>query len=127
MKNARIMVVEEEEPFGTNLKDMLENLGYCVPCIASSAEEAIMKADLFYPDLVLMDIVLKGEMDGIEVAAIIREKFNLPIIYLSACSDKDTLERAKATQPYCFISKPFKLNDLLNNVELALHKHSMST
>ncbi|WP_245312840.1 response regulator [Methanohalophilus levihalophilus] len=125
MGNARIMVVEDEEQLGTTIKDMLENLGYNVPCIASSGDDAILKADLLYPDLVLMDMDLKGSMDGIEAASILREKFNLPVIYLFSHMDRNTIERAKYTLPECFLPKSLSASNLRNNVELALYKHSV--
>lgn len=123
MEGARIMLVEDEEIIASNLRDMLEYLGYVVPCISLSAEDAILKADLFYPDLVLMDVVLRGKRDGIEAADVIRERFNVPVIFLSAYSDEEILERAKKTEPYGYLSKPFKVEDLHNNIEIALHKH----
>ncbi|MEA1984523.1 MAG: response regulator [Euryarchaeota archaeon] len=123
MKDTTILVVEDEAIVAMSIKKALEKDGYSVSSIATSGEEAIKKADLLYPDLVLMDILLKGDMDGIEAAGTIREKFDIPIIYLTAHTDEETLERAKATQPYGYISKPFKEEDLRANIEIALHKH----
>jgi CheY-like chemotaxis protein len=126
MKNAKIMIVEDENIVAMGIKSKLESLGYSVPCTASSAEDAIRKADLFYPDLVLMDILLKGEGDGIVAGDYIRKNFNIPVIYLTAYTDEDTLERAKLTDPAGYISKPFKVEDLHTNIEIALHKHDAS-
>ncbi|ATU07396.1 response regulator [Methanohalophilus portucalensis] len=126
MKNAKIMIVEDENIVAMGIKSKLESLGYSVPCTASSAEDAIRKADLFYPDLVLMDILLKGEGDGIVAGDYIRKNFDIPIIYLTAYTDEETLERAKLTHPAGYISKPFKLEDIHTNIEIALHKNDLS-
>lgn len=108
-----------------NIRNRLKNLGYTVPATASSGEEAIRKVELTNPDLVLMDIMLKGEMDGIEAAQIIKSRFSIPIIYLTAYTDIETLERAKLTEPAGYIAKPFKEEDLCNNIEIALHKNRL--
>lgn len=126
MKNAKIMIVEDENIVAMGIKSKLESLGYSVPCTASSAEDAIRKADLFYPDLVLMDILLKGDGDGIVAGDYIRKNFDIPVIYLTAYTDEETLERAKLTHPAGYISKPFKLEDIHTNIEIALHKNDLS-
>lgn len=123
MSDISILVVEDETIVAMGIKKMLEKNGYSISSIATSGEEAITKADLLYPDLILMDIMLKGEMDGIDAAGTIREKFDIPFIYLTAHADENMLERAKATQPYGYISKPFKEKDLRANIEIALHRH----
>ena len=125
MEETKVLVVEDENIIALNIKSKLKKLGYSVPSIASSGEEAIKKADITFPDLILMDIMLKGDMDGVEAAEQIREKFDIPIIYLTAFSDDKILERAKLTEPYGYILKPFKENDLRTSIEIALHKHSM--
>lgn len=123
MKEANILVVEDENIVALSIKKKLEIMGYSVVGTASSGEDAIIKADLFYPDLVLMDVMLRGEVDGIEAAEKIREKFDIPVIFLTAYTDDKTLERAKMAEPYGYISKPFKEQDLKSNIEMALHKH----
>ncbi|KGK98364.1 chemotaxis protein CheY [Methanococcoides methylutens] len=123
MKQANILVVEDENIVALSIKNKLEMMGYSVVGTAPSGEDAIIKADLFYPDLVLMDVMLRGEMDGIEAAEKIREKFDIPVIFLTAYTDDKTLERAKLAEPYGYISKPFKEQDLKSNIEMALHKH----
>ncbi|SES95361.1 CheY chemotaxis protein or a CheY-like REC (receiver) domain [Methanococcoides vulcani] len=123
MKGANILVVEDENIVALSIKNKLEMMGYSVVDTASSGEDAVVKADLFYPDLVLMDVMLRGEMDGIEAAEKIREKFDIPVIFLTAYTDDNTLERAKIAEPYGYISKPFKEQDLKSNIEMALHKH----
>ena len=96
-----------------------------VPAVASSGEEAINEAALTFPNIVLMDIVLKGEMNGVEAARQIREKFDIPIIYLTAYSDDEMLERAKETKPYGYLVKPFEEGELLASIQIALSKHKI--
>lgn len=121
--NPKILVVEDENVVALELKKRLKKLGYLVPSVASSGKEAISKAGGFLPDLVIMDIRLKGDMDGIQAAQTIREEFNIPVIYLTAHSDEETLKRAKQTEPYGYILKPFEEDDLRTAIEIALYKH----
>ncbi|WP_440948253.1 response regulator [Methanosarcina sp. T3] len=123
MDKAKILVVEDQNIVALNLRNRLKKIGYIVPTIASSGEEAIRKAELTNPDLVLMDIMLKGGMDGIEAARVINSRFSVPVIYLTSCIDTGTLERAKLTEPAGYISKPFKEEDLISNIEMALYKN----
>jgi len=123
MDKAKVLVVEDQNIVALNLRNRLKNMGYTVPTIAISGEEAIRKTELANPDLVLMDIMLKGDMDGIEAARIIKSRFSVPVIFLTACNDIETLERAKLTEPEGYISKPFKEEDLVSNIEIALHKN----
>jgi CheY-like chemotaxis protein len=125
MNEPKILVVEDENIVALDIKNRLKKLGYSVPSIASTGEEAIRKAEITSADLVLMDIMLKGDVDGIEAAERIRELYDIPVIYLTAYADEKILERAKLTQPYGYISKPFKEKDLRTNIEMALHKHKM--
>ena len=118
----KILVVEDQTIVALNIKNKLKNLGYDVPCTAVSGEEAIKEAEFTKADLVLMDIMLKGNMDGIEAAQIIKSRFGIPVIYLTARTDCETLERAKATEPEGYISKPFKEEDLYEIIETALLK-----
>jgi len=122
MDKTKILVVEDQTIVSLNVKNRLKNLGYAVPSTAVSGEEAIREAELTNVDLVLMDIMLKGDMDGIEAARIIKSRFGIPIIYLTACTDFETFERAKLTDPDGYISKPFKKEDLSKNIEAALLK-----
>ena len=108
MSKARILVVEDEKITARNIKNNLVKLGYDVPATVSFGEEAIQKAGETRPDLVLMDVQLKGDMNGIQAAEQIRTRFNIPIIYLTAYTDEDTLEQAKVTEPYSYIIKPFR-------------------
>lgn len=125
MPNPRIMVVEDEGIIAQDIKHCLENLGYDVPEVVFTGSEAIKKAELVRPDLILMDIVLKGEIDGIETASEIRKRYNIPIVYLTAYEDDKTLSRAKLTQPLGYILKPFEERYLKSSIEMALYKHEV--
>jgi two-component system cell cycle sensor histidine kinase/response regulator CckA len=125
MKKKQILIVEDERIVADDIKMSLERLGYIVPGIVHSGEEAIKKVKDLSVDLVLMDIVLEGKMDGIEAASTIRTRFNIPVVYLTAYSDDTTLGRAKATEPFGYILKPFEDKDLQVTIEVALYKHMM--
>lgn len=119
----KILVVEDEHIVAMDLMTRLRNLGYEVPDSASSGEEAIEKAGRWRPDLVLMDIFLNGEMDGVQAAGRIRSQYNIPIIYLTAYADSSTLQRAKVTEPFGYVLKPFEERELLTTIEMALYKY----
>ncbi|MDF5711060.1 MAG: response regulator [Nostoc sp. S4] len=125
MPNAKILVVEDEAIVAKDLQYRLNKFGYTVPIIASSGEEAINKALEISPDLVLMDIRLKGQMDGIEAAQKIYKSFDIPVIYLTAYADEQTLERAKVTEPFGYLLKPFREKELQTNIEITLIKHRL--
>ncbi|MFA6216373.1 MAG: ATP-binding protein [Candidatus Omnitrophota bacterium] len=125
MVKAHILVVEDESVVAMDIKYRLENLGYDVSATLSSGESAIEKIPEFNPDLVLMDVVLKGQMDGIEAAERIKQLFDVPVIYLTAYGDDKTLERAKITEPYGYILKPFESRELYTTIEMALYKSKM--
>ncbi|MEY3870620.1 MAG: hybrid sensor histidine kinase/response regulator [Microcoleaceae cyanobacterium] len=117
----KILVVEDEAVIGMDIRNTLLKLGYEVPPVVMSGEEAIHKAQEYQPDLILMDIVLKkGGIDGIEAAKQIRDHLIIPIIFLTAHSDIKTLERSKNTDPFGYIIKPFKEKDLHTMIEIAL-------
>ncbi len=122
MNKTKILVVEDQTIVALNIKNRLKNLGYIVSDTVVSGEEAIRKAELKKADLVLMDIMLKGDMDGIAAARIIKSRFWIPVIYLTACTDFETLKRAEITDTEEYISKPFKEEDLFKNIEAALLK-----
>jgi CheY-like chemotaxis protein len=122
MKKAKILVVEDQNIVALNIRNKLINLGYTVPGTASTGEEAIQKAKFTNADLVLMDIMLKGEKDGIEAAREIKKQLKIPVLYLTAYTDDETLARAKTTEPAGYISKPFKEEDLNISIAMALHK-----
>lgn len=125
MPDTSIMLVEDEIIVAADVKNRLENMGYEVLGIFDTGEEAIEKAGELRPNLVLMDIVLKGEMDGIDAAQKIRELFNIPIIYLTAYSDEKTLQRAKVTEPFGYVLKPFEDREIQSAIEMAIYKHQM--
>jgi DNA-binding response OmpR family regulator len=120
MSKETILVVEDEPLVGLELKDDLECLGYSVPEVIESGEAVVRAVALHRPDLVLMDVRLRGGLDGIEAAFQIKAEFDLQVIYLSAYSDADTLRRAALTSPACFLLKPFNGRELAANVEIAL-------
>lgn len=120
---ARILIVEDERITAEDLRDILTELGYTVTASVSSGADAIAQAEEAPPDLALMDIRIKGEMDGTETARILRERFNIPVVYLTAHADASTLSRAKAAQPLGYIIKPFQETELHASIEIALHKH----
>ncbi|BBD64452.1 PAS/PAC sensor hybrid histidine kinase [Nostoc commune NIES-4072] len=125
MTKAKILVVEDEAIVAKDLQLRLIKFGYTVPAIASSGEEAINKAVEISPDLVLMDIKLKGTMDGIEAAEEIYKRLDIPVIYLTAYADENTLTRAKITEPFAYLIKPFKERELQINIEITLTKHGL--
>lgn len=122
MASAKILVVEDEGIVVLHVKKTLERLGYEVTGIATTGEDAIVRAMEDRPDLVLMDIMLRGAVDGIDAAEKIRALFGIPIIYLTAHADEMTLERAKVTEPFGYIVKPFKERDLFISIAFALYK-----
>ncbi len=124
MTDARILIVEDEGIVAKDLQNTLEDLGYTVPAVVPSAQEALEKAVQTHPDLVLMDIVLKGRVNGVEAASAFRQ-LNIPVVYLTAYSDDETLQRVKVTEPYGYILKPFEERELHIAIEIALHKHAM--
>jgi len=125
MSRAQVLVVEDEKIVALEIVDRLKNIGYQVPESASTGKEAIQKASEIRPDLVLMDIKLKGEMDGIEAAEQIRSRYGIPVVYLTAYADNDTLQRAKIAEPFGYLLKPFEERELHTNIEMALYRSKM--
>ena len=121
----RIMVVEDERIVAMDTEESLRGLGYLVCNVVGSGEETILSATRQSSDLVLMDIRLGGEIDGIKAAEVIRSKLDVPVIFLSAYSDHKTLDRAKRTGPFGYLLKPFKEDDLHVAIECALWRHEM--
>lgn len=121
---AKILIVEDEPIIAMDIKSYLRKLGYQVIGIAHDSEQAL---DMIYtrqPDLVLLDIRIDGTRDGIQIAGIINEKYDIPFLFLTSHSDEHTLDRATATKPYGYIVKPFDENDLKTSVAVALHNHN---
>jgi signal transduction histidine kinase len=127
MANGKILIVEDESIIALDIEQSLLKLGYTVVAIAACAEDALQATAEFQPDLVLMDIQLQGERDGIETSALIQQGFQLPVVYLTAHADADTLQRAKLTQPFGYILKPFEDQDLTTAIEIALSRHQAET
>jgi diguanylate cyclase (GGDEF)-like protein/PAS domain S-box-containing protein len=125
MNNERIVIVEDEKIIALDLQRRLERFGYQVVGMASDGPEAIEAAADRNPDIILMDIMLAGVMDGIEAAKMIRERFAIPVIFLTAYTDEKTLERAKEVEPFGYILKPFKERELYTTIDIALYKNSI--
>src|SRR4030067_1502632 len=125
MSKKRIMIVEDEWIIAEDIQKCLNKLGYAVSAIESFGEKAVQKAEEDKPDLILMDIVLKGEMDGIEAARQIYTRFGIPIVFLtSSYTGSKALERAKTSEPFGYLLKPFRESALHSTIEIALYKHS---
>lgn len=127
MNPIKVLVVEDEVIVAQDIAGRLKKMGYVVTATVASGEEAIEKATENLPDIVLMDIVLKGEMDGIAAAQQIQSKINVPTVFLTAYADEKTLERAKITNPFGYIIKPFQQQDLRVAIEIALQRHEIET
>ena len=125
MTRPRILVVEDDEVVSEYIQRRLERMDYRVLPSVSSGEQALKAAREESPDLVLMDIRLQGDMDGVETAREIRDLFGIPVVYLTAYSDDATLDRAKITEPYGYIIKPFRERELHTTIEMALYKHDV--
>jgi signal transduction histidine kinase len=123
MPHVKLLIVEDEEIVAFDLEDILKSLGYKVSAIVASGEEAIAVCTTIKPDLVLMDIMLKGDMDGTQAAEVIKKHFNIPVIYLTAYGDTRTLDRAKTTEPFGYLVKPFEERELYTAIEIALSRH----
>ncbi|WP_420266333.1 response regulator [Candidatus Magnetominusculus dajiuhuensis] len=121
-----ILIVEDEAIVSMEIQERVKRLGYRVCDAVSTGEMAIEKAGEKHPDLVLMDVRLAGQMDGVEAAEAIQRQFRIPVIYLTANSDEKTVLRAKLTEPFGFILKPFHERDLRTNIEMAMYKHKMA-
>ncbi len=125
MTSARILIVEDEALFARSTGKQLHKLGYEVVDTVSSGEAAIERAEALTPDLVLMDINLEGDMDGVAAARHIQERSLTPVIYLTAYADTETIQRAKKTGPFGYLIKPFETRDLHSAIEMALYKHQI--
>ncbi|MEW6601443.1 MAG: response regulator, partial [Nitrospirota bacterium] len=123
MGRAKILIVEDEAIIAKDLQWRLEGMGYDAPLIVATGQEAIQTAHESTPDLILMDIMLLGPMDGIEAANRIRAEIDVPVIYLTAYADEEILERAKITEPFGYLIKPIGDRELHSNIEISLHKH----
>lgn len=123
MGKINVLVVEDESIVSKDIQNSLTKLGYNVVGVAPAGEKAIELAHTLNPDVILMDIMLKGEMNGIEAAERINAELKIPIIFLTAYADNDTLSKAKLVQPFGYIIKPFKEIDLHTSIEMAIYKY----
>ena len=123
----KILIVEDEMIIAADISMMLNTLGYEVTGITPRGEDALKSIESTRPDIVLMDVGLKGELDGVQTAAQIYEQFFIPVIFLTSNADEATFQRAKATKPYAFISKPFQKSELQRAIELTLERISEET
>jgi signal transduction histidine kinase len=125
MGKARILIVEDSLIVAYHLRKTLETEGYSVLGIESTGEEALLSIQRQSPDLVMMDIMLAGKMDGVEAAMQVRSRHHIPVVFLTALSDKDTIQRAKITEPFGYITKPFEDREIFTVIEMALYKHAI--
>jgi len=126
MEKPSIFIVEDERIVAEDIGETLKKLGYLISGIAVSGEIALEKIKDNHPDIVLMDIHLAGDMDGIEAAGQIHTLFDIPVIYLTAYADNELLERAKVTEPYGYVLKPFNDREIHSVIEMALYKHAIN-
>jgi len=123
LKKARILVVGDEGLVAAQIKEALEGLGYEVPAVAATGPAALERLVEIEPDLVLMDIQLKGGMNGIETVRRMRGRLDVPVVYLTAFSDAETLESAALTEAMGYVLKPFDERSLHATIQMALHRH----
>lgn len=122
MSDYKVLIVEDELLVAADIEESLEILGYSVIGSVATGKDALQKVDEQLPDIILMDIMLKGDMTGIDTANAIRQKHDVPIVYLTANADISTIEKAKVSLPYGYIIKPFTEKDLQTNIEIARFK-----
>ncbi len=122
MSGAKILIAEDENIVALDIKNSLTKLGYSVTSIASTGIDVMTQIEENKPDLILMDIMLKSSLDGIDAASLISHRYRIPIIYVTSSTDKNTLERAKSTKPSDFIMKPFDIERLQSAIEKVLKK-----
>ena len=124
MGKISVLVVEDESIVSKDIQYSLKKLGYNVVGVAATGQKAIDLCGEKMPDIILMDIMLKGDINGIEASTRKKESYNIPVIFLTAYADENTLSKAKVTEPYAYIIKPFKEIDLHTSIEMAFYKHS---
>ncbi len=123
MDTITVLVVEDESIVSKDIQHSLKKLGYHIAGSAATGEKALELIKTESPDIILMDIMLKGDMSGIDVAEIVKREYNIPIIFLTAYADEATLSKAKVIEPYGYIIKPFKEIDLHTSIDMAIYKH----
>jgi PAS domain S-box-containing protein len=127
LSKAAILIVEDSFIVAYHLQTTLESEGYRVLGTEDSGEKALAFLEKQRPDLILMDIMLNGDLDGIETARVVKTKYNLPVIYITALTDKDTIQRAKITEPFGYLTKPFEDREIFTVIEMALYKHDIES
>jgi len=125
MNNKTILIVEDEKIIAEDLKIILEKFNYTIPEVVASGEKAIQQAEELKPDLILMDIMIEGNINGLEAAKQIHNKFKIPIIFLTAYADEDILEQAAESSPFGYLIKPFEDRELRATIEMAFYKSKM--
>ena len=125
MDGVKILIVEDEGVEALNMQRRLKTAGFSASEIVMSGEEAVQKAADMRPDLVLMDIMLNGSIDGIQAAELIRSAYDIPVIYVTAYADEGTLKRAKITEPYGYIVNPYRDREILIGREMASYEHKV--
>ena len=123
MSKINVFVVEDESIVSKDIQNSLNKIGYNVVGSASSGEKALENIRIEQPDIILMDIMLKGSMNGIDVAEIVKNELEIPVIFLTAYADESTLSKAKISEPYGYILKPFKEIDLQTSIDMEIYKH----
>lgn len=127
MSPIKILIVEDEMIIAEDMADALVNLGYEITGIVGAGNQAIEQAATTHPDIVLMDINLQGEIDGVDAAERIRINQQIPVVFLTAYADQQTIERAKATEPFAYLLKPFQDRELKTTIEIAIQRHKAET
>lgn len=125
MTDKKILIVEDQAVSSMTIEENLISLGYIVSDIVDMAENVIQSIEKNLPDLILMDVYLKGKMTGVEIAEIVFEKFNIPIIYLTATDNSSAFRNSENTQMFKFITKPFTLDNFRTTIEITLCKHAI--
>jgi len=120
-----ILIVEDNEFVGLDIKHRLSEIGFNVLKIAESEDDAFSFLEKTQPDIILMDIILSGKLDGIQIAEIVKKDYDIPIIFITGASDEKTIQRAKLIEPFGYLIKPFKDRELQIAIEMALYKHKL--
>ncbi len=123
MAKVKILIVEDENLVAKDIQSILKSIGYQVTAMVNTGDKAIQEVEENRPDLVLMDIKLKGKMEGIEVAKELKDRFSIPVVFLTAYADDNLLNKAKITEPYGYIIKPYQPKELQTTIEMALYKY----
>ena len=124
MAKVKLLIAEDDVVIAQNLAFSLEEMGYEVSAVVSSGEELLLEVHRHSPDLAILDITLEGKLDGVETATILSKSSHVPFIFMTAMSDKETIDRAKQTNPHAYLVKPFDVRTLQSSIEVAIHNAS---